>query len=59
MEIYSGDLKLSGDTQFVNDFNYIGELFQKWREDEADENWNRYFDAKLALEQGYPIPRFN
>jgi hypothetical protein len=50
MEIYSGDLKLKGESQFVSDWNYISDLFQKWRENETDENWNRYFDAKLALE---------
>lgn len=55
MEIYSGNLKLSGEDQFANDWNYVGTLFQQWQANPTDESWKAYFDAKCCLEQGLPV----
>ncbi len=55
MEIYSTDLKLPGDSQFVTDYNKVSDLFQKWKETNSMDDWNNYFDAKYRLEQGMPV----
>lgn len=55
MEIYSSDVKLTGDSQFIKDWNTVAELFQKWKENDSEENWNHYFEAKYRLEQGMSI----
>ncbi len=49
-------IRLSGESEFSKNFNYVGELFTKWQElpegEEKESAWKQYFDAKYALETG-------
>lgn len=40
---------------FARRFNAVSDLYRKAIEEDADEAWKAFFDAKLCLEQGYPL----
>ena len=56
--MYVHEIKLSGDDEFAQRFNYVSELYAKamdtsLSEEERKEYWKQHFEEKLALEQGY------
>ncbi|MDB5144236.1 MAG: hypothetical protein JWQ66_2949 [Mucilaginibacter sp.] len=52
MEVFIHQIKLTGKTEFAEKFNDISDLYQTWEKYQTAENWQAYFDAKLALEMG-------
>jgi hypothetical protein len=40
---------------FAARFNVVSDLYRKSTEEDTNEAWKAFFDAKLCLEQGYPI----
>ncbi len=51
------EIQLEETNQFSKDFNYIGRLWQKAISNDKDQDiwFERFFEAKLCLEQGNPI----
>lgn len=60
MEAFIHDIKLPGDDEFSRRFNYVSDLWEKFRaaEPESEEQtlaFDAWFDAKYCLEQGLPL----
>lgn len=55
MEKFIHEIKLTEESEFSKRFNIVSDYFDKWQEEPTDENWNNFFTAKYALEQGLPI----
>ncbi len=58
--IYVHELKFDGNDEFSKRFNYVSWLWQQGNkegipQEEQDKWYNLHFEAKLALEQGYPM----
>lgn len=56
--MYTHDLKLVGDTVFVESFNHVSKLFSIWKDSEGTEEekkklFDDFFEAKYRLECGY------
>jgi len=54
------EIRFEETNQFSKDFNYVGRLWDKYMDNSLTEEeqilWGeRYSQAKLCLEQGYPI----
>lgn len=60
MEVFVHEVKLTGDSDFVNRFNYVSELFEVYQnaktKEEEDAAFDNFFAAKYALETGGYIP---
>jgi len=55
MQKFIHEIKLPDRDEFTKRFNRVSDLFATWQENKTDENWNNFFEAKYALEQGLPI----
>jgi hypothetical protein len=56
MKMFINEIKLSGEDDFSQRFNYVSDLFKRWQESGADADYKNWFAAKLCLEQGHPMP---
>lgn len=54
-EKYIHEIKLGGDDEFANRFNYVSWLWQRYSDTNDEKYLDEHFKAKLALEQGYPM----
>jgi hypothetical protein len=53
--IFIHEIKLPGEDEFAKRFNRVGELFSIAMEQDTEEAWKEYSQAKYCLEQGLPI----
>lgn len=59
--LFTGDIHLVGESDFVRKFNNLSDLWQEWQRVEATDaleevklgKFNDWFDAKFALESGF------
>jgi hypothetical protein len=60
MEVFIHEVRLTGDSDFTNRFNYVSDLFKVYQDagtkEEQDAAFNNYWAAKYALETGGYIP---
>ncbi len=57
-EIYIHELKLDGDSEFIERFNYCSELFSKAMDskntqEDRNKYWDEFLSERYRLEQGY------
>ena len=59
MQTYIHNIKLDSKDEFSKRFNYVSWLWQRYIETNDEKYMEEHFNAKLALEQGYPISFIN
>lgn len=65
MIVFTSDITLQGNDEFSKRFNYVSELWSQWKlalntfgdgSEQEKAAYSEWFDAKLCLEQGHPLP---
>jgi len=60
MEVFIHEIKLNGDSEFINKFNNVSDLYTAYKEAKdsgkskelVNELWGNFYSAKYCLEQG-------